>query len=460
MNQAVCNFCGNAIGEHRQGLRAKYPNPNDTGNAFAFICLPCISAIYKEFLDPIFSSRKISLSTQKQSLNLDLSHSKVPSPKELKAKLDEYVIGQEEAKKVFCVAIYNHYKRIANNLQTQQSQQTHQKAQTSSMASPIAQDSAESTNDDVEIAKSNILLIGPTGSGKTLMAQTLARFLDVPIAISDATSLTEAGYVGEDVENILTRLYQAADGDIEKTQRGIVFIDEIDKISRLSENRSITRDVSGEGVQQALLKIIEGSVVNISEKGGRKHPNERFVQIDTTNILFICGGAFDGLGEIIQRRMGDNVLGFGQIQKTKSEQKDVLNLVEPDDLVSYGLIPELIGRLHIIATLQPIKKEAMIDILTKPKNSLIKQYQKLFEVDDNVKLSFEKEAIESIAELAIARKTGARGLRAIIEDFMTDIMFDLPSMREHEVVITKECVEQKSKPLLIKHKKISKVKGA
>ncbi|MGX3044898.1 ATP-dependent protease ATP-binding subunit ClpX [Helicobacter sp. T3_23-1056] len=464
MNQAVCNFCGNSIGEHRQGLRAKYPNPNDPSNSFAFICLPCISAIYKEFLDPFFSSRKISFSTQKQSLNFDLSHSKVPSPKELKAKLDEYVIGQEEAKKVFCVAIYNHYKRIAHNLQTQQTQQAQQKSQTSSIASsvasPIVQDLAESKNDNVEIAKSNILLIGPTGSGKTLMAQTLARFLDVPIAISDATSLTEAGYVGEDVENILTRLYQAADGDIEKTQRGIVFIDEIDKISRLSENRSITRDVSGEGVQQALLKIIEGSVVNISEKGGRKHPNERFVQIDTTNILFICGGAFDGLGEIIQRRMGDNVLGFGQIQKTKSEQKDVLNLVEPDDLVSYGLIPELIGRLHITATLQPITKEAMIDILTKPKNALIKQYQKLFEVDDNVKLSFEKEAIESIAELAIARKTGARGLRAIIEEFMTDIMFDLPSMREHEVVITKECVEQKSKPLLIKHKKISKVKGA
>lgn len=455
MNQPICNFCGNSITPHRQGLRAKYPNPNDPNSSFAFICLPCISSVYKEFLDPIYGVKKSTLSTQKQSLNLDLPSSRVPSPKELKAKLDEYVIGQEEAKKVFCVAIYNHYKRIANNLA--QAKQDSEQNQTNSFDSS----DKDSSNDDVEIAKSNILLIGPTGSGKTLMAQTLARFLDVPIAISDATSLTEAGYVGEDVENILTRLYQAADGDIEKTQRGIVFIDEIDKISRLSENRSITRDVSGEGVQQALLKIIEGSVVNISEKGGRKHPNERFVQIDTTNILFICGGAFDGLSEIIQRRMGDNVLGFGQVQKTKSQQKDVLNLVEPDDLVSYGLIPELIGRLHITATLQPITKEAMIDILTKPKNALIKQYQKLFEVDDNVKLSFEKEAIESIAELAIARKTGARGLRAIIEEFMTDIMFDLPSMREHEVVITKDCVEQKSKPLLIKHKKISnKVKGA
>lgn len=452
MNQPICNFCGNAITPQRQGLRARYPNPSDSSGSFSFICLPCISSVYKEFLHPVY--RKSMLSTQKQSLDIDLPHSRVPSPKELKAKLDEYVIGQEEAKKVFCVAIYNHYKRIANNLQTQNNQ-NHQ-----SQADSHINSSFENSKDDVEIAKSNILLIGPTGSGKTLMAQTLARFLDVPIAISDATSLTEAGYVGEDVENILTRLYQAADGDIEKTQRGIVFIDEIDKISRLSENRSITRDVSGEGVQQALLKIIEGSLVNISEKGGRKHPNERFVQIDTTNILFICGGAFDGLGEIIQRRMGDNVLGFGQTQKTKSQQKDVLNLVEPDDLVSYGLIPELIGRLHIIATLQPITKEAMIDILTKPKNSLIKQYQKLFEVDDNVKLSFEKEAIESIAELAIARKTGARGLRAIIEEFMTDIMFDLPSMREHEVVITKDCIEQKSKPLLIKHKKISKVKGA
>lgn len=352
-----------------------------------------------------------------------------PSPKELKAKLDEYVIGQDSAKKVFSVAVYNHYKRILQG-----------------------EKQISNAPRDVELSKSNILLIGPTGSGKTLMAQTLAKFLDIPVAISDATSLTEAGYVGEDVENILTRLLQAADGDVKKAEKGIVFIDEIDKISRLSENRSITRDVSGEGVQQALLKIIEGSVVNIPPKGGRKHPNQDFIQIDTKDILFVCGGAFDGLGDIIKRRLGGNVLGFHGEKKGKSEENALLEYVEPDDLISYGLIPELIGRLHMISTLSPITKEAMIEILTKPKNALIKQYQKIFELD-GVNLKFEKGAIEAIAELAISRKTGARGLRAIMEEAMIDLMYELPELEGYEISISKECITEKQAPLMVKKRK-------
>lgn len=352
-----------------------------------------------------------------------------PSPKELKAKLDEYVIGQDSAKKVFSVAVYNHYKRILQG-----------------------EKQISNALRDVELSKSNILLIGPTGSGKTLMAQTLAKFLDIPIAISDATSLTEAGYVGEDVENILTRLLQAADGDVKKAEKGIVFIDEIDKISRLSENRSITRDVSGEGVQQALLKIIEGSVVNIPPKGGRKHPNQDFIQIDTKDILFVCGGAFDGLGDIIKRRLGGNVLGFHGEKKGKSEENALLEYVEPDDLISYGLIPELIGRLHMISTLSPITKEAMIEILTKPKNALIKQYQKIFELD-GANLKFEKGAIEAIAELAISRKTGARGLRAIMEEAMIDLMYELPELEGYEISISKECITEKQAPLMVKKRK-------
>lgn len=420
MSRKKCSFCGKIESDVNPLIAA--PEGKD-----AYICKSCVDVFYKILSDQ--SGQKLV-----QKPNVELTQ--IPFPKILKKYLDEYVIGQESAKKVFSVAVYNHYKRI------------------------LSKTELKSDEEDVEISKSNILFIGPTGSGKTLMAQTLAKFLDIPIAICDATSLTEAGYVGEDVENILTRLFQAANGDINRTQRGIVFIDEIDKISRLSENRSITRDVSGEGVQQALLKIVEGSVVNIPPFGGRKHPNQEFIQIDTSDILFICGGAFDGLSDIIERRLSGNILGFGGDKKNRLEQADILHLVEPDDLVNYGLIPELIGRLHVITTLGTITKEAMVEILTRPKNSLIKQYQKLFKID-GADLVFEKAAIEKIAELAIARKTGARGLRAIVEEFSTDIMFDLPELKGYEIIITKDCVTKASGPLLIKKQRnIKKDKGA
>ncbi|WP_300643457.1 ATP-dependent protease ATP-binding subunit ClpX [uncultured Helicobacter sp.] len=371
------------------------------------ICMHCISAINRlvdiEENPPLFEE----MNAQEMTL---------PTPKELKDALDEYVIGQDEAKKTLSVAVYNHYKRIFRG-------------------------DYKGEFEDVEISKSNVLFIGPTGSGKTLMAQTLAKTLGVPIAISDATSLTEAGYVGEDVENILTRLLQASDGDVERAQKGIVFIDEVDKISRLSENRSITRDVSGEGVQQALLKIIEGSLVNIPPKGGRKHPHQEFIQIDTSNILFLCGGAFDGLQEIIKRRLGGNTLGFNQ-EKNNKDDSYVLHFVEPEDLVSYGLIPELIGRLPVITTLDEITQEAMVEILTKPKNSLIKQYQKLFGMD-GVKLEFEKGALDEIAKLAITRKTGARGLRSILEEVLNPLMFDLPSLNGKTITIKDSDIQKK-----------------
>lgn len=408
MTTRNCSFCDAIESEI---------NPLIAGNG-VYICKNCVTSAYKI----MFGDETDSLTTTENQELID-TVTELMVPKELNNFLSEYIIGQERARKLVSVAVYNHYKRIFKN--------------------------TDALDDDTEIAKSNVLLIGPTGSGKTLMAQTIARILNVPIAIADATSLTEAGYVGEDVENILTKLLQAADGDIKRAEQGIVFIDEVDKISRMSENRSITRDVSGEGVQQALLKIIEGAQVNIPPKGGRKHPNQEFTAIDTTGILFICGGAFDGLSEILKKKQGENVLGFGQEKKTKDEQKTTYDMVEPDDLVSYGLIPELVGRLPIIASLNEITEEDMVRILTEPKNSLIKQYKKLFSIDE-VELNFENDALLAIAAKAIKRKTGARGLRAILEENMIDIMYELPEYSGYEVLITKEVIENGENPVYIK----------
>ena len=379
-----CSFCGKS----QESVKRIVAGPG------VYICDECVDLCTSIIAAEVYDEEEVGYTLN----NLD----KIPSPKEIKKILDEYVIGQEEAKRTLSVAVYNHYKRIAHE--------------------------DNDKKDDVEIQKSNILLLGPTGCGKTLLARTLAKILNVPFAIADATTLTEAGYVGEDVENILLKLIQAADGDIQKAEKGIVYIDEIDKITRKSENLSITRDVSGEGVQQALLKIVEGTVASVPPQGGRKHPNQEMLQINTENILFICGGAFEGLENIIKERTGKKSIGFG----TKIESQKEINKYEifqemlPQDLLKYGLIPEFIGRLPIIATLKDLDKEALIQIATEPKNALVKQYKKLLEMD-NVELEFKQEALEAIVEKAIERKTGARGLRSIIEEIMRDIMFEIPS---------------------------------
>ena len=410
-----CSFCGKT----QESVKKIIAGPG------VYICNECIGLcneiIESEFYDEDEDTYTLA--------GLD----KIPSPREIKGILDQYVIGQDEAKKTLSVAVYNHYKRIANE---EEMMAKHEK-----------------NDDDVEIQKSNILLLGPTGCGKTLLASTLAKILNVPFAIADATTLTEAGYVGEDVENILLKLIQAADGDIEKSEKGIIYIDEIDKITRKSENPSITRDVSGEGVQQALLKIVEGTVASVPPQGGRKHPQQELLQINTSNILFICGGAFEGLENIIKDRIGKKSMGFGaDIESKKDIDKyKVFEQLLPQDLLKFGMIPEFIGRLPIIATLKELDREALIKITTEPKNALVKQYKKLLQMDD-VELIFEHEALEAIVDKAIERKTGARGLRSIIEEIMRDIMFDIPSNEKIEqCIVTKETVLDNQEPRIIEN---------